>query len=211
MAEIKGIMQSKMFYIDHLDLSVEQDKTDVEAFWIDAPEGQGLDEYLKYGAGYEEVERTMRTYLVRDIKTDECVGYFSLKAGLISLNEVEVETTNSETGEKEIVREFDTLPGVELADFAVNSGYVEKYPYQKGVGHVIFTEFILPVVEKAAQYVGVKMIYLFALPYDRLIGRYQRYGFRRLPETQESDLHKRLKPRYDESCRFMYLMLERWH
>ncbi len=46
MAEIKGIMQSKMFYIDHLDLSVEQDKTDVEAFWIDAPEGQGLDEYL---------------------------------------------------------------------------------------------------------------------------------------------------------------------
>lgn len=200
-------MRSEMFYVDHLDLSGERDKTDIAMFRIDAAEGQGLDEYLKYRAGYEEAERMMRTYLVRDIETDECVGYFSLKAGLISLNEVEVETINRETGKKEIVREFDTLPGVELADFAVNSDYVEKYPYQKGVGHVIFTEFIVPVVEKAARYVGVKMIYLFALPYDRLIGRYQRYGFRRLPTAQESDLHKRLKPRYDDSCKFMYLML----
>ena len=181
MMQNKGIIQVGLFYVDHLDVNSEKDAEDILAFRIDAPEGQGLDEYLKEYASYEEADRSMRTYLVRDIKTDECVGYFSLKAGLISLNEIEVETINTETGEKEIVREFDTLPGVELADFAVNSGYVEKYPYQKGVGHVIFTEFIVPVIERAAQYVGVKMVYLFALPYNRLIGRYQRYGFRRLP------------------------------
>lgn len=204
----KGIFQVGLFYVDHLDVDSERDSEDILRFHIDVPEGQGLEEYLKSYAGYEESERTMRTYLVRDVETDECIGYFSLKAGLISLNEVEVEKVNDETGEKEIVREFDTLPGVELANFAVNSTYVEKYPYQKGVGHVIFTEFIVPLVDKAAQYVGVKMIYLYALPYDRLINRYQRYGFRRLSESQESDLHKRLKPRYDEFCRFMYLMLD---
>mgnify|MGYP002623763179 CR=1 FL=1 len=208
MAKKKGIMRSRMFYINHIDLTNGKDQVAVDTFRITAPEGKGLEEYLKSYAGYEESDRTMRTYLVRDIETDECVGYFSLKAGLISLNEVEVEKTNDETGEKEIVREFDTLPGVELADFAVNSDYVENHTYQKGVGYVIFTEFIVPLVDKAAQYVGVKMIYLFALPYDRLINRYKRYGFRRLSESQESDLHKRLKPRYDEFCRFMYLMLD---
>ena len=150
----------------------------------------------------------MRTYLVRDNVTDECVGYFSLKAGLISMNEIEVEIEDSETGEHKIVREFDTLPGVELANFAVNSSYINAYPYLKGVGYVIFTEFIIPMIEEAAKYIGVKMVYLFALPHDRLIGRYQRYGFRRLPEEQENDLHRRLKPRYDESCRFMYLLLD---
>ncbi len=28
----------------------------------------------------------------------------------------------------------------------------------------------------------------FILPYDKLISRYQRYGFSRLPETEENDL-----------------------
>ena len=130
-----------------------------------------------------------------------------LKAGLISLNEIEVEVEDTETGEHTTVKEFDTLPGVELANFAVNSSYISAYPYLKGVGHVIFTEFIIPTIEQAAQYVGVKMFYIYALPYDKLISRYQRYGFSRLPETEENDLHRRLKPRYDESCKFMYLLL----
>lgn len=203
----KGILQVGLFYVDHLNENPEKDSEDILNFRIDAPEGQGLSEYLKEYASHEETNRSMRTYLVRDVETDECIGYFSLKAGLISLNEIEVEKTDAETGERKLVREFDTLPGVELADFAVNSRYIERYPYQKGVGHVIFTEFILPMVNEAAKYIGIKMVYIFALPYDRLISRYQRYGFRRLSESDETDLHKRLKPRYDESCKFMYLLL----
>ena len=96
---------------------------------------------------------------------------------------------------------------MELANFAVNSNYINKYSFQKGVGHVIFTEFIMPLISKAAESVGVSMVYIFALPYNKLISRYQRYGFRRLPRGDESDLHKRLKPRYDKSCKFMYLPL----
>ena len=51
------------------------------------------------------------------------------------------------------------------------------------------------------------MVYIFALPYEHLIERYKTYGFQRLPESEENDLHRRLKPRYDESCKFMYLLL----
>lgn len=208
MTENKGILRTGMFYIDHLDPNSKSDLIDINGFTIDAPEGQGLSVYLKEYSRNDELERDMRTYLVRDIVTDECVGYFSLKAGLISLNEIETEIEDAETGEHKTIREFDTLPGVELANFAVNSSYIKNYPYLKGVGHVIFTEFIIPMIEEAAKYVGIKMVYIYALPYDKLIGRYMRYGFRRLPEEQENDLHRRLKPRYDESCRFMYLLLE---
>ena len=207
MTENKGILRSDMFYIDHLDPNSSKDIQAIDSFTVDAPEGQGLSAYLKEYACAEELDRSMRTYLVRDIATDECVGYFSLKAGLISLNEIEIEVEDTETGENKTVKEFDTLPGVELANFAVNSNYINAYPYLKGVGHVIFTEFIVPMIERAAQYVGVKMVYIYALPYDKLISRYQRYGFCRLPEAEENDLHRRLKPRYDESCKFMYLLL----
>lgn len=207
MTENKGFLRSDMFYIEHLDPDSSEDIQAIDSFTVDAPEGQGLSAYLKEYSCAEELDRSMRTYLVRDIITDECVGYFALKAGLISLNEIEVEVEDTETGEHTTVKEFDTLPGVELANFAVNSSCISAYPYLKGVGHVIFTEFIIPMIEQAAQYVGVKMVYIYALPYDKLISRYQRYGFSRLPETEENDLHRRLKPRYDESCKFMYLLL----
>lgn len=123
----KGILQSEMFYIEHL--SPERFREDISDFYIEAPEGQGL------------------------------------------------------------------------------SAYINKYPYQKGVGYVIFKKFILPMIYEAGKYIGIKMVYIFALPYDRLMNRYRRYGFRRLSETEENDLHRRLKPRYDESCKFMYLLL----
>ena len=43
--------------------------------------------------------------------------------------------------------------------------------------------------------------------YDELISRYEKYGFSRLAEQYEVEIHNRLKPEYDESCTFMYRML----
>ena len=150
----------------------------------------------------------MRTYIVRDNKSSELVGYFSLKAGLISLNERFVELTNGETGEKKIEKVFDTLPGVELANFAVNSRYVKRHKNLKGLGTVIFNQFVLPIVRKTSDNVGVKLLYIFALPFDDLIKTYhERYGFSRLSNPSEDELHKRIKPFYDMSCKFMYLVL----
>ena len=45
-------------------------------FYVLATEGQGLSTYLKEYALAEEEAKEMRTYLVRFVKTDECVAYF---------------------------------------------------------------------------------------------------------------------------------------
>ena len=52
--------------------------------------------------------------------------------------------------------------------------------------------------------VGVKYIYIFSLPFETLMKRYGDYGFKRLTSRQEEELHRRLKPNYDEGCIFMY-------
>ena len=170
-----------------------RDMLDIENFAVPHEDtGQGLVDYLQECAQNDETMGAMRTYLVRFRKTNECVGYFSLKAGLVSLGEMECESG--------VV--FDTLPGVELANFAVNKSFVQKYHFP-GIGELIFTHFILPIIRSAAEYVGVCLVYLFSLPYPELMKRYEKYGFHRLTLDAEEKLHHRLKPVYDQTCIFM--------
>ena len=193
---LKGILQNDLFYCNHLGVS-ENDEQDILSFTLKDPHGQGLVDYLRLMAFPEEDAGTMRTYIIRDTFSSEMVGYFSLKAGLISVNEVHTE--------EEVT--FDTIPGVEVANFAVNNTYLANHPELRGTGLIIFNDFIVPVVQEAAKSVGVKIIYIFALPFDRLIDRYKDYGFRRLDSASEDELHKRLKPNYDENCIFMFQLL----
>ena len=72
---------------------------------------------------------------------------------------------------------------------------------------MIFRELIVPIVYDAAGRIGVKVLYIFSLPFDGLIKRYAQYRFMRLEAEHEADVHSRLKPRYDEGCVFMYQML----
>ena len=190
------ILKNDAFYCDHLGTS-KNDIADIQNFSVKDVRGEGLANYLKNIAVDDENNGVMRTYLARDNHSSELVGYFSLKAGLISFNE-------DSTG---VVSDFDTLPGVELANFAVNNAYVSKHPKLKGIGFTIFTDFIKPFVKDIAKLLGVKFIYIFALPFERLIKQYGRYGFQRLDPKHEVELHRRLKPRYDSECIFMYQML----
>ena len=193
---LKGILQNDLFYCNHLGVS-ENDEKDVLSFSVKDSNGEGLVRYLRYMAFPEEDAGTMRTYIVRDNFSSELVGYFSVKAGLISVNEVHTE--DEET--------FDTIPGVEIANFAVNDTYLQNNPELKGTGLIIFNDFIVPVIQEASKSVGVKIVYIFALPFERLINRYREYGFLRLDSTSEDELHKRLKPNYDENCIFMFQQL----
>ena len=202
-----NVWESSLFIATPLNPYSEQDLADIESFIIDNPNGQGLANYLKLYACKDELSNQMRTYIVRLKDTKECVGYFSLKAGLISCNEVEIEQEDDATGATKIIEEFDTLPGIELANFAVNSFFVNKYEELKGVGFTIFSELILPIVYSVSEYVGVNMIYIFALDYETLINRYKRYGFSRLDSESENKLHQRVKPSYDDDCIFMYQLL----
>ena len=167
---------------------------EIREFSVRYKEGEGLVNYLYGYAENDEQNNVMRTYIVRDNKTNELVGYFSLKAGMISINEQKIE-------EKEY---FDTRPGIELANFAVNDTYVSKHEEVRGCGISIFNGLIIPIVFDVAEKIGVKMIYIFSLPIESLMARYSKYGFKRLTSKQEEELHKRLKPNYDEGCIFMY-------
>ena len=167
-----------------------------------------MSQYLKKLALSDEQSMEMRTYLVWERGSEECVGYFSIKAGLVSINEEEIEEQDYETGEKHLSKEFDTYPGIELANFAVNSVFIENNPEMKGIGKYIFTEFVLPLVYDVSKIAGVKMLYLFALPYEKLIKHYRKIGFCSLPREAEVRLHSRIKPRYDRGCKFMYLLLQ---
>ena len=114
----------------HLEGTV-QDLQCIHDFEVPFPEtGKGLEIYLKDYAIQDEQDGRMRTYLVRYKATNECDGYFSLKADLISINE----TRQLET------ELFDTLPGVELANFALNRRFVDKYDRSNNSYHVKIEE-----------------------------------------------------------------------
>lgn len=190
------ILQNDLFFCCHLGDS-DNDEADIMLFSVKDQNGAGLVEYLRYLAFPEEEAGVMRSYLIRDNFSSELVGYFSVKAGLISVNELHTEDNVS----------FDTIPGVEIANFAINDAYQKNHPNLKGLGLIIFNDFIVPIIQKAAKEIGIRIIYIFALPFERLIKRYRDYGFLRLDSVSEDELHKRLKPNYDEDCIFMYQLL----
>ena len=170
------ILDNGMFHCAHLSVSDEQD---IEAFSGRAQEGEGLVNYIQHFAFPDEERGGMRTYIIRDNDTLELVGYFSLKAGLVSLNELETEEGSV----------FDTLPGVELANFAVNDRYIQRHPQRRGAGFVIFSDFVRPIVGEVIERIGVEIIYIFALPEEKLLRLYQeRYGFMRLSRSAEERL-----------------------
>lgn len=190
------VAQNNAFSCDHLGAS-ENDRQDILNFSVRDSRGEGLVRYLQTFAFSDEEAGVMRTYLVRDNRSSELVGYFSLKAGLVSFNEARTE----------IGVDFDTLPGIEIANFAINNEYIRKLPNVQGIGFNIFDDFIRPIIRDVAKSVGVKFIYIFALPFEGLIHRYTQYGFKRFNAVSEAEVHSRLKPRYDKECIFMYQML----
>lgn len=188
-------IESDVYYCYHLGEN-ENDAIDISDFEINNIKGHGLLQYIQCLSFRDEEAGIMRTYIVRDKSSEEIVAYFSLKAGLISSEEIKGERDNAS---------FSTFPGVEMADFAVNDKYVAAHPSVKGVGLVVFGLFVLPIIRKASEYIGITVLYIFALPYEALIARYKDYGFKRLSDQHETQLHKRLKPTYDEECIFMYM------
>ena len=191
------LCEGENVYCHPLATATEADVRDVMSFEPLTPKGHGLASYLRYLAFPDEEAGEMRTYLVRDKDTDELVGYFSLKAGSMTHGE------SVEDGRAT----FDASPGVELANFAMSKAYREEHPQTRGSGETIFRELVLDIVRRTAQLVGVSVVYLFALPDERLIAAYERYGFSRLDPDREALLHARMKPRYDAQCVFMFMRL----
>lgn len=187
---------SNLFYCEHLNNSAEHSHL-IESFSATRPEGFGLENYLKNFAIKDELSGCSRTYLVRDAVNGDLVGYFSLKAGSITVNEKRNYLGSS----------FDTVPGIELANFAVNGHYKESHTELTGIGKAIFYYFIIPRACEAARIIGASILYIYALNQKGLIKHYETLKFERLDKTTERRLHRRIKPRYDEHCIFMYQIL----
>lgn len=191
---MRKVIETSAFYSVHIgDISTDR----LKAFASVHKNSGFLVEYLRRYANRDEEQKSARTYLVCDNLTGELVAYFSLKAGFVALRET-----------KSLFSQyFDAEPGVELSNFAINGDYIRRHPEAKGVGVNIIKKFVIPVTKDAAEIIGVRFLYIFALPYDSLISHYEDIGFSRLPATQERLIHKRIKPRYDRGCIFMYMNL----
>ena len=153
----------------------------------------GLESYLKHAAVGDEKANLARTYLVLDKATGELACYFSLRTGLITIQV---------SGD-----DFDSLPAVELSNFAVNDTYRKNHAEIRNLGSHVFDVFILPIARCMAKYIGTNSLYIYALPNDRLIEHYATMGFSRLPSEQERFVQSHVKPKYDAGCTFMYQTL----
>lgn len=188
----KKLIENEIFYCEPL-LTNEENLRLIQKFHVAAETGLGLEMYLKKFAVSDELTHEARTYLVKDNVTNEIVGYFSLKTGMVA----------SRKKWNLFQLEIDSLPAVELANFAVNSAYKAVHREQKGIGSIIFLDFVLPIIKMAADKVGICIVYIFALPYSNLIKYYETLNFRRLSKIEEAFIHRNYKPRYDEGCIFM--------
>ncbi len=153
--------------------------------------GKGVEGYLKYSAMTEELCGNARTYIVRDKSTEQIVAYFTLKTGLITVR-------------RGYSLKFDNYTGIELTNLAVNDCYREKEDAVPKLGTYLFSEFILPLVKEIREYIGAEYLYIFALPYNRLLAHYETMGFSRVSDRrQERFICRHVKPNYDKGCIFM--------
>ena len=186
-------LETKLFTYQHI-LDVEQNLVDIKKFSVNQPSGKGLENYIRNYAVSDEEASYARTYLVKNKITHEIASYFTLKTGLFTLELPE--------------GDFFTVPGIELADFAVNSEYREAHPDVTEIGKTTFREFVLPLTHFVRSFIGVKALYIYALNQKRLIQHYEEMGFRRLSPEKEKFVHQHVKPQYDFGCIFMYQILQ---
>lgn len=182
-----SVLDTQIFSLEHLNDSPENEKL-ISEFKV-GNAADGLENYLKNTALKDEENNFCRTYLVKDKTTGEVACYFSLRTGLITM---------------QVYKEaFDSIPAIELSNFAVNEAYRTNHPEVKGIGAYTFKYFILPIARCLAKYIGISSLYIYALPEEKLINHYKKLGFVRLPPKLEKFIQHHVKPKYDEGCIFM--------
>lgn len=188
------VIETKHLYCAHLD---DADMNEIMNFEVINDEALGVEKFIRFNSYIHEDANLDRSYLVRVKATDELVAYFSLRAGFIA--------SDSMSGTED---SFESIPGIEISNFAINKHYRHKHPNTKGLGEVIFGTIIKPIIEETAKLVGVRIVYIFALPNAKLISYYQNaFDFVRLNREQEEKMHNRIRPEYDRNCIFMYQRL----
>ena len=186
-----SVYDTNSYTIEHL-LDSKENAELIEQFEV-GKNAKGLENYLKYVSSDDEENNFSRTYLVKDKTTKEIASYFSIRTGLITM-QVQDE-------------KFDSIPAIELSNFAVNQNYRKNHPDVDKLGTYTFEYFVLPISRCLAKYIGIHALYIYALPNDKLIEHYSKMGFSRLSPEQEQFVQFHVKPKYDDGCIFMYQIL----
>lgn len=129
-----NLPENELFCCEHLRETKEQ-KSLIKNFRVQYKQCEGLSIFLKHRALIEENNSLARTYLVLDKETKELVAYFTLKAGLMSQNDFSIEKPSC----------FDSIPGVEISNFAVNYNYKLAHNEYEGLGKIVFLLFYYAV------------------------------------------------------------------
>lgn len=139
-------IRTQKFYYEHL-FDDPANKQLIQNFKVVYDNAKGLELFLKIAAEEDEKNNDNRTYLVKDIETNELVAYFSLRTGLVTFG---------------VAKELITMPSIELSNFALNGHYRENHPETRYLGSVVFSEFVLPMVHYISDFIAVK-IFIFML------------------------------------------------
>ena len=185
-------LETGTFYVQHLT-EANENLSAIKFFTVGQQSGMGLENYLKNVAEADENASFARTYLVKSKQTHEIAAYFTLRNGLFTL---ELNDDN-----------FYTVPAIELSNFAVNAVFRSAHPDIERIGYTVLSDFVLPIADFVRSFSGVKALYIYALPEERLIEHYKSLGFRRLAPEKEKFVHQHVKPKYDNGCVFMYQTL----
>ena len=192
MRDLENLENCKCVHITDCDLSL------IKKFYInDDKDAQSLEYYIKSpdGAMFEEYSGQARTYVVIDTTLNCIIGYFTLRAGQCFINQGNM-----------FKKKFHVYPGIELAMFAINDQYRELYTDKTfSFGEWIFYRYITEIAKQVAAIVGVRILYIFALPCKpKLISFYKRLGFTNPVYASGKKRYIRtIIPAFDDGCIFM--------
>jgi len=183
---------SKLFTCEHL---FSNDSTMREVGLFECRKNENLEHYIQDEAFDDEKTGASRTYIIRDIKTQEIAAYFTLRCGMLTF------INNSKPDS------FDVIPAIELGNIAINDVYKDNHlgEYTKDfpLGLIFFVNFIHPIATFIANYIGAQSIYLFSINNDKVITNYSKWGFSRLGTVEEAYLTKHIQSFWEEDCIFM--------
>ena len=182
------VLDNEFFRLEHI--SEAKDLRNVIARFSAGKDATGLELYLKKVAFDDEKNGDARTYLVRDIVTEEIAAYFSLRSCLVPVS----------------LKDDDiyTIPGIELSNFARNAAYRPNGDRIDKIGSYVFVNFVLPLVRHVSSLIGARLLCLYALPKASLIRYYHTLGFRQFDSVRNEFVYDRVKPKYDRGCVFMF-------
>ena len=147
-----------------------------------------LDRFLSDNAIEYDCQKMGNTYLI--VEGDEILAFYTIR-----VNGIQIQT------EKDGCNEFEVLPMLEIARFAVNHDYQGH-----GLGKYVFYEKVLPKAIQISKIAAVQGIMAFVEPHNkRAITFYERVGFC----PADSSVQKSITDIFNEECNLYVVSLEK--